>query len=65
MFMNLEEKFIDFIQSEQLFQPDDTLLLAVSGGIDSVVLCDLCKNAGYHFSIAHGNFQLRGEESEQ
>jgi len=29
------------------------------------VLCELCKQAGYDFSIAHCNFQLRGEESER
>ena len=41
------------------------MLLAVSGGIDSVVLCELCKQAGYDFIIVHCNFQLRGEESER
>lgn len=63
--MNLLEKFKEYIKKENLFQPKDKLLLAVSGGVDSVVLCELCKQAGYDFIIAHCNFQLRGAESER
>ncbi|HEV8080698.1 MAG TPA: tRNA lysidine(34) synthetase TilS [Chitinophagaceae bacterium] len=63
--MQLLQKFIEFIKKENLLQPKDKLLLAVSGGVDSVVLCELCKQAGYDFIIAHCNFQLRGEESER
>ena len=29
------------------------------------MLCELCKQAGYDFTIVHCNFQLRGEESER
>lgn len=39
------------------------LLLAVSGGIDSMVLVDVFKQLGYNISIAHCNFGLRAEES--
>ncbi len=63
--MHLLQKFSAFIKKENLFQPKDRLLLAVSGGVDSVVLCELCNQAGYDFVIAHCNFQLRGEESER
>ena len=63
--MNLLQHFKTFIQQENLFHLHDRLLLAVSGGIDSVVLCELCQQAGYDFVIAHCNFQLRGAESER
>jgi tRNA(Ile)-lysidine synthase len=61
--MDLLQHFKKYIQEQKLFQAKDTLLLAVSGGVDSLVLCELCKQAGVPFSIAHCNFQLRGEES--
>jgi len=63
--MNLLERFQKFITTNNLFSSKDKLLLAVSGGVDSVVLCELCKQAGYDFTIVHCNFQLRGEESER
>jgi tRNA(Ile)-lysidine synthase len=62
--MNLITAFTRYIQKEGLFSPKDRLVLAVSGGVDSVVLCHLCKAAGYHFSMAHCNFQLRDAESD-
>ena len=46
-------------------QKNATVLLAVSGGMDSVVLCHLSKEAGLSFAIAHCNFGLRGEESNR
>lgn len=64
-FYMLLKKFKDYILQNRLFSPADHLLLAVSGGVDSVVLCELCRQAGHRFSIAHCNFQLRGAESER
>lgn len=63
--MALAKKFTAFIKKENLFRQEDNLLVAVSGGVDSVVLCDLCASAGFHFSIAHCNFQLRGNDSNE
>ncbi|HRB80557.1 MAG TPA: tRNA lysidine(34) synthetase TilS, partial [Niabella sp.] len=61
---NLTQAFVTFIQQKNLFTQKDKLLLTVSGGVDSVVLCALCRQAGYDFGIAHCNFQLRGKDSE-
>ena len=63
--MNLAEKFQHFIKKENLFQQKDRLLLAVSGGVDSVVLCELCRRCEFDFIIAHCNFNLRGIESDE
>lgn len=63
--MNLLKQYKDFIKCNNLFSSKDKLLLAVSGGVDSVVLCELCQQAGYPFGIAHCNFQLRGDDSER
>ena len=40
------------------------ILLAVSGGVDSMVLADLCLKSDFNISIAHCNFKLRGDESD-
>ncbi|MDR1055144.1 MAG: tRNA lysidine(34) synthetase TilS [Prevotellaceae bacterium] len=55
--------FINYIALNKLINPNDKILLGVSGGIDSMVLCDLFLKANFNFSIAHCNFQLRGDES--
>ncbi len=57
------KNFIDFIEKNALFNRDSNVLAAVSGGMDSVVMVHLLKAAGYNFSVAHCNFQLRGDEA--
>ena len=61
--MDFFQTFQAYITNHNLFQKNDRLLLAVSGGVDSVVLCDCMHKAGYDFVIGHCNFQLRGDES--
>ncbi|MBS1529479.1 MAG: tRNA lysidine(34) synthetase TilS [Bacteroidetes bacterium] len=56
-------RFTQFIEQNQLFSRHDKVLAAVSGGMDSVLMALLHKKAGYHFGIAHCNFQLRGNEA--
>ncbi|HEV7230716.1 MAG TPA: tRNA lysidine(34) synthetase TilS [Bacteroidia bacterium] len=57
-------RFKQFIQANRLFLSEDKVLLAVSGGADSVVMAHLFKQAGIPFSVAHCNFSLRGTESD-
>ncbi len=63
--MSLFNRFVQYINDQNLFQKKNRLLLAVSGGIDSVVLTELCHQADYNFFIAHCNFHLRKEESNR
>ncbi len=57
--------FKAFIKNKLLFQSTDKVLLAVSGGIDSMVMVDLFEKAAFQFGIAHCNFQLRGDASDK
>lgn len=59
------QKFTDHINNNLPFLKSGKLLLALSGGVDSVVLAYLCKNAGLNIAFAHCNFKLREEESDK
>ena len=63
--MSLLNNFVSNINVKNLFTKKDRLLIATSGGVDSVVLCKLCALAGFDFGMAHCNFQLRGADSDR
>lgn len=61
----LFDKFQNYVRQNQLCTPGDKVLLTVSGGVDSMVMLSLFAQGGYNIGVAHCNFQLRGEESEE
>lgn len=58
------KEFRDYIAENKMLERDTRVLLAVSGGIDSMVMADLFLKAGYQAGIAHCNFCLRGNDSD-
>lgn len=59
------QKLTNFIEKHQLFGKNDKVLVALSGGADSVALLRILLNEGYLCEAAHCNFHLRGEESDR
>lgn len=57
-------QFLHHIKAQQLFGETDQLLVAVSGGKDSMVLLDLLRRGCFNIHVAHVNFRLRGKASE-
>lgn len=60
----MKTEFLGFIGQNRLIERGQKLLLAISGGVDSMVMFDLFLKAGFDFAVAHCNFQLRGSESD-
>ena len=63
--MMIQQQVIQYIENENLFSKEDKLLIALSGGADSVALFCILTSAGYICEAAHCNFHLRGEESDR
>jgi len=62
---SLQKQFHDFIDAHQLVKKGDKVLLAVSGGLDSMVMANLFLWLDVEVSIAHCNFGLRGQDSDE
>lgn len=58
------EAFLKYIKANKLCEPGERILLAVSGGVDSVVMLHLFSKTNFPVAIAHCNFLLRGDESD-
>lgn len=61
----LLDRFKEYIKENELLHEGDRVLLAVSGGVDSMVMLSLFAQSGWPTGVAHCNFQLRGEEGDQ
>lgn len=59
----MKGKVSSFISKHHLLQPNEQILVALSGGADSVALLLLLCDLGYDCVAVHCNFHLRGEES--
>lgn len=63
MTIDLLDKFLRFSEDNALFGSDSRVLLAVSGGVDSMVMLDLFRRSNTQIAVAHMNFNLRGQDS--
>lgn len=58
------KEFRHFIEKNQLINHGQSVLIAVSGGVDSMSMLYLFSLCEWNFAVAHCNFSLRGEESD-
>ena len=61
----MKNKVQNFISEKFLFSKEDKLILGISGGADSVCLMLLLLELDYNFELAHCNFNLRSDESDE
>ncbi|MBL7720091.1 MAG: tRNA lysidine(34) synthetase TilS [Flavipsychrobacter sp.] len=65
MSMDLLQQFQDNRLVKAIASGGATTLLAVSGGVDSMVMAELFRRSGLPVAVAHCNFQLRGGEADK
>ena len=60
----MENLFLNHLEKNFPSISDSKLIIAVSGGVDSIVLFHLCLKLKLNFFVAHCNFKLREKESD-
>jgi len=60
----MQDQFLEFCNANSLFNRKTKILLAISGGLDSIVMLDLFIKSKLPIAVAHCNFGLRGKESD-
>lgn len=58
------QRFKQYILDKNLCGRDEVILVAVSGGVDSIALVDLFVKSDYKIAIAHVNHGMRSHESD-
>lgn len=61
----IEKKIVQYIDNESLFSLNARIIVALSGGADSVALLRILHTLGHDCEAAHCNFHLRGAESDR
>lgn len=61
----MQQKVLTYISQHQLLSVQQPVLVACSGGADSVALLHILLQAGYPCTALHCNFHLRGNESNR
>ena len=61
----MKNKILTFINKETLLKRGRKVVLACSGGADSIFLLHILNKLGFDLVVAHCNFHLRGEESDR
>lgn len=59
------EDFKTYVSQHRLFTQNDRILVAVSGGRDSMALLDCLLHTGVYLEVAHINYHLRAQASDQ
>lgn len=58
------ERFLSYINQKKILKKEDRILLAISGGIDSMVMLDLFMQSEWTIAVGHINHHLRATESD-